>query len=355
MSAEPVPGYGPEPERHRPSDRRAAATVVERHVTVRGQRVFVREQGEGHPLLLINGLGGNVEMWGPTEVLLSSFARTIAFDAPGMGRSRLTHPLPMPEIARVIGALLEELGHGAVDVLGYSLGGAMAQQFARSCPDRVRRLALAGTSCGWGSAPPEGAPLALVMSPLRYFSPKVYRATSHVLDGGTRFKDPDLADAQAAARSSHPPSIAGYAQQFLQGVTWSSLHWLPTLTMPALVLSGERDRLVPPANGLLLASRLPRSRFHYLPGEGHLVLFDPESARRPAAAAGLPLVGAARGVRGVDVGRGQHLRTRRRHRVGAPRCARSRAVQDVSRAYRAWIDAPAVRAAARLLPGAERR
>lgn len=348
MSAEPVPGYGPEPERHRPSERRAAATVVERHVTVRGQRLFVREQGEGHPLLLINGLGGNVEMWGPTEVLLSSFARTIAFDAPGMGRSRLSPmPLPLPEIARVIGALLDELGHGAADVLGYSLGGAMAQQFARSCPDRVRRLALAGTSCGWGSAPPEGAPLALVMSPLRYFSPKVYRATSHVLDGGTRFKDPGLADAQAAARSSHPPSIAGYAQQFLQGVTWSSLHWLPTLTMPALVLSGERDRLVPPANGLLLASRLPRSRFHYLPGEGHLMLFDPESAALPLLQDYLssePLEESEAWTSGADIAHGDGVGSALRAAPGAE------PFKTFSRAYRAWIDAPAVRAAARLLP-----
>jgi poly(3-hydroxyoctanoate) depolymerase len=256
--------------------------VEERYVAFKGLKLFVREQGDGHPLLLINGLGGNTQMWRVAQRRLASSARTIAFDAPGTGRSRLSPvPLPLPVLARAIGRMLDELGHDRVDVAGYSLGGVIAQQVARTLPDRVRRLALVGTACGWGMAPPEPEPLALITSPLRYFSKRVYRATNHIVDGGDRFRDPRLKEAQALARRAAPPNPIGYAQQFLQGTTWSSLHWGATVTTPALIIAGACDRLVPPANGLLLARTLPNCRLHTLEGEGHLMLFDTESAAYP--------------------------------------------------------------------------
>src|SRR4029453_16841728 len=59
------------------------------------------------------------------------------------------------------------------------------------------------------------------------------------------------------------------------------LHWGATVTAPTLILSGASDRLPPPANGLLLAHMLPNSRLHTLDGEGHLLLFDPQSAAYP--------------------------------------------------------------------------
>jgi pimeloyl-ACP methyl ester carboxylesterase len=256
--------------------------VEERYVAFKGLKLFVREQGDGRPLLLINGLGGNTQMWRVAQRRLSKTARTIAFDAPGTGRSRLSPvPLPLPILARAIGRMLDELGHDRVDVAGYSLGGVVAQQFARTLPERVRRMALVGTACGWGMAPPEPEPLALITSPLRYFSKRVYRATNHIVDGGDRFRDPRLKEAQALARRAAPPNPIGYAQQFLQGTTWSSLHWGATLKTPTLIVSGGCDRLVPPANGLLLARTLPNSRLHTLEGEGHLMLFDAESAAYP--------------------------------------------------------------------------
>ena len=224
---------GPHPGAGRRDDR------DERYLSFHGLRIFVREQGDGFPLLMINGLGGNVEMWGPAERVLSQRSHTIVFDAPGMGRSRPSPvALPLPLMARALGRLLDELGHTQVDVIGYSLGGVVAQQLAHSAPGRVRRLALVGTSCGWGSAPPDLMSMALISTPLRYLSPTVYRATSHLLDGGERFRDAELKTAQAEARSAHPPSMLGYAQQFLQGTTWSSLHWSWGLKAPTLVISG---------------------------------------------------------------------------------------------------------------------
>jgi pimeloyl-ACP methyl ester carboxylesterase len=248
-------------------------------LTFRGQKLFVRECGHGNPILLINGLGANVEMWRPVEKRLSQVGRTISFDAPGMGRSRtspivLTHPMLAAMVCRVLDALEVD----RCDVIGYSFGGTVAQQLARQAPQRVRRMALVGTSCGWGSIPPTPRAFALIATPARYYSRMVLEETSHLLDGARRDHDSELLRAQADARLQYPPTMTGYAQQFLAGSTWSSLHWISTIRTPTLVLAGGRDRLVPPANGALLSNRLYESRLQLLPGEGHLMLFDPRSA-----------------------------------------------------------------------------
>jgi pimeloyl-ACP methyl ester carboxylesterase len=313
----------------------------ERELSIAGLRVFVREAGAGHPLLMINGLGGNAEMWGPAEDRLAEVSRTIVFDAPGTGRSRTSpFPLPLPVVANLLVRLLDELGHERVDVVGYSLGGVMAQQLARSAPHRVRRLALVSTSCGWGSAPPDLSSLALISTPARYLSPSLYKATSHVLDGGDRFRDPSLKRAQADARNAHPPSVLGYVQQFLQGTTWSSLHWSWRLTMPTLLIAGERDRLVPAANALLLAHRLPDARVHLLADEGHLMLFDPDSAALPLLS---DFFASADHAASSAWGTGELVDDAERVERALRAASSAQPLKVLSRAYRAWVRGPVVR------------
>ena len=162
-------------------------------------------------------------------------------------------------------------------MVGYSFGGTVAQQLARQAPDRVRRMALVGTSCGWGSIPPTARAMALMSTPLRYYSRRVLEQTNHLLDSGSSDRESDTWRAQAAARLEHPPTLTGYTQQLLVGMTWSSLHWVSTLRPPVLVLAGGQDRIVPPANGALLSHLMFESRLHVLPTEGHLMLFDPDS------------------------------------------------------------------------------
>jgi poly(3-hydroxyoctanoate) depolymerase len=249
----------------------------DRNVSFWGLRLFVRESGDGYPLLLISGIGANAEMWGPAQKRLAAVARTITFDAPGTGRSR-TSPIALihPVSAKIICRLLDDLGIDRCDVLGHSLGGTIAQQLARSAPDRVRRLALVGASCGWGGVMPDAR--ALIVTPLRYYWRFAFDHANYLLDRVARDIDSEMLDAHPDARLRYPPSVTGCAQQLLAGATWSSLHWISTLFAPTLVIAGERDRIVPPANSLLIAHHLPRARCHVLAGEGHLTLLDPDSS-----------------------------------------------------------------------------
>jgi pimeloyl-ACP methyl ester carboxylesterase len=258
-----------------------ATAEAGRTVLVRGLEIFVRERGKGFPLLMINGIGANVDMLAATETMLARRSRTIAFDAPGTGRSSTpTFPLPIVAIAQVARDVLDELGYAQADVLGFSHGGLVAQELARIAPERVRRLALVSTACGWGSRLGDPGVLSMLATPFRYYSRSFNAKTSELYGERDRIVDASLRE----ARVGSPPSLIGYAYQLLAAATWSSLPWLGTLRQPTLVIAGEDDRVTVPANGVQLARLIENSRLHLLPGEGHLALFDPASAAQPLLA-----------------------------------------------------------------------
>ena len=183
---------------------------------------------EGRPLLLVSGLGANVEMWTPFRRSLGS-RHTIAFDAPGTGQSTTPlRPLTMRELGTVAFGVLDALGYDEVDVLGYSFGGAIAQEMARAQPARIHRLVLAATSCGWGSVP--GDPLAMLAmaTPARYYFGPVM-ANVNALFGANTLSDFATVD---AARLHHPPDPLGYCWQLLAALGWSSLPWLHRVDVP---------------------------------------------------------------------------------------------------------------------------
>src|ERR1700733_10867304 len=244
---------------------------------IAGTELFVREAGDGPPVLLINGMGAHHGMWEPLMNGLPTF-RTIAFDAPGVGLSPpRSEPMSIRNLAQLCAALIETLGHRSVDVIGYSFGGTVAQQLARTVPECVRRLVLVNTSCGWGGVP--GSPWALwaMATPLRYYSRAYYQATAGLLAGGQAERDPEFVRRTSEVRLRHPPSPFGYASQWAALAGWSSLPWLHHLSAPTLVVGGAEDPVIPLANSLILTQRIPVARLRVLSGEGHFLLLDERS------------------------------------------------------------------------------
>lgn len=251
-----------------------------RYVDIDGLRLRVSVRGEGPPLLLITGLGANIEMWGPFERALEG-RTTISYDAPGMGRSGSPRiPLRMGGLARVARDLLTALGHESADVLGYSLGGGVAQELARRWPHAVDRLILCGTSAGLGSFPPRNPLVPLVLAtPYRYYVPGHYARVAPFVAGGRTARDPEVLRRQVEARKASPPSWDGYVKQMYAAWGWSSLPWLHRIRHRTLVVAGAEDPIMPVANARMLAWRIPDATLEVLDGAGHLFLVDePESA-----------------------------------------------------------------------------
>jgi poly(3-hydroxyoctanoate) depolymerase len=243
-------------------------------VTAAGLRVRVARIGAGRPLLLITGIGANLDMWAPFARLIGN-RELIAFDPPGAGLSqRPRFPLRMHALARVVSQLLDALELERVDVLGYSFGGALAQELARRAPNRVRRLVLCATAPGLGGIPPRPVAALMLATPARYYHPRLLALTVPHIAGGRTAREPDAFSEQAAERLLRPPSPLGYAYQLYAVAGWSSLPWLHRVSHRTLVVSGEDDPSVPVLNGRLLAARLPDARLHIVKGGGHLFLLD---------------------------------------------------------------------------------
>jgi len=222
------------------------------------------------PLLLCNGIGAPIEMWAPFRDPLGR--PTIAFDAPGVGESSVPLiPPAMSGIARMVLGVLDHLEVPTVDVLGVSWGGALAQELAHRGGERVRRLVLCATMAGGAPVPGDPRVLAILATPLRYWSPSYLDRVAPRLYGADVASDAEMMAHQRRVRFTRSPSGRGYLGQMLALRRFASVLWLHRLPQPTLVLTGASDPIVPVVNGRILAGRIPGARLEVVPG-GHLFL-----------------------------------------------------------------------------------
>lgn len=199
-------------------------------LSIGGLRIAARTSGSGDPVLLLNGMSRPMASW----TLFAGALRdrtVVAFDGPGVGASETpVVPYSMPMLSDVAARVLDAVGIAKADVVGYSHGGAVAQQLAVGHPTRVNRLVLLATACGVGAVPGHPRDVTqILLTPNR----------------GTRWPR---------------PNPLGLLWQFAAIATWSSIPVLGSIEAPTLVVCGDADRAVPPANSRLLAARIPDAR-----------------------------------------------------------------------------------------------
>jgi poly(3-hydroxyalkanoate) depolymerase len=255
---------------------RSPDPAIIRFVDVDGVRLRTSVRGSGPPLLVITGLGASLDVGEPFEhELARRGVQVVSFDAPGVGGSTgYVWPRRMRGVARTVRKMVEALGHDRIDVLGVSLGGAVAQQLAYHAPNLVRRLVLAATGPGLGGVPGSPTALLALATPRRYHEPEYHRRVAGRVYGGLARSDPGLLLRGSVAGSVQPAALRGYLGQLYAVPGWSSLPWLHRLRQPTLVLAGDDDPIVPPVNGRILAWRIPGARLHVVRGGGHLFVLE---------------------------------------------------------------------------------
>jgi len=259
------------PESTRPADATAAPLDL-LLANGRAIRVAVRDGTAGWPpLLLCNGIGASLELFQPFVDELDPRRPVIRFDMPGIGGSPApVVPYHLGTLATLLADLLDQLRYPQADVLGISWGGGLAQQFALSRPDRVRRLVLVTTGPGALMVPGHPRVLLRMLSPRRHRDPGYAGRIAGELYGGSARNDPALARDLLHATTRLGVG-RGYYYQLLSSVGWTSLPRLPKLRPPTLILAGDDDPIIPLVNARIMHRLIPRSQLHVYQG-GHLEL-----------------------------------------------------------------------------------
>jgi 3-oxoadipate enol-lactonase len=246
------------------------------------QRLYVEENGEGDPLLLIEGLGQSMWAWREQVPVFARHYRTIAFDTRGTGRSQVPdEPYGIDELAE---DAADVLAGRQARVVALSMGGYVALTLALAKPELVRPLVLVGTGAGGPGRVPRpqhvrDAYAAAIGLPFDEYGRTTMPMTFSL---GWTERNPERFEEILAARREHPtPEETLDAHLRACYAFYGRGCDVERIAVPALVLHGDADLIVPVENGRILASRLPNARYVELPGRGHNVqLEDPATLNR---------------------------------------------------------------------------
>ena len=230
-------------------------------------------------LVFLHGIGGNKEGW---RAQLGHFAakgyRAVAWDAPGYGDSAPLAELTWAAVSDSLATLLDALGVARAVVVGHSMGGMMAQDFAARHPDRLEALVLSGTSPAFGK--PDGdwqkQFVAQRIAPLDAGKSMADLAPTLVAAMVGDAPDPDGVKAAVACMGRVPAET--YRAYLKLLVTFDRRDALASIAVPTLVLAGEKDGNAPPKVMERMAEKIPGAVYHCLARSGHLANFEQPAA-----------------------------------------------------------------------------
>jgi 3-oxoadipate enol-lactonase len=246
------------------------------YVENQGTRIYWDERGRGEPLLLIMGLGSASDMWYRLLPALSARYRTIFFDNRGVGRSDAPPaPYSIELMAGDAAAVLEAASVGEpAHVMGFSMGGFIAQEFALRYTEKVRSLILASTACG-GPERVMAAPevlTALEAKDVKTREEGFWMTAPYNYHASTPRA---LMEEDLSVTLGYALRREGYRGQLQAITSWAGAHSrLSTLLRPTLIIHGDSDLLIPTGNAHVLAGAIPSAELCILREAGHRFMTD---------------------------------------------------------------------------------
>ncbi len=246
-----------------------------------GERIYWEALGEGPPLVLCHGAGGNHAVWYQQVAHFAKQRRVIVWDHRGYGRSTATRTHTTPELAvRDVTAVLDHLDIEQTDIVGQSMGGWTALGLALRSPKRVRRLVLADTP---GGIPCEASHELLAAANGPSLAPSEVLGQHPAIDPALAENDLARAYLYQALGQFGEPDTPRIVPALLR--TEVDVEAVRALDMPVLLVVGDRDRLFPPDAIREVAATFRDSRVVVIAGSGHSPYFeDPGAWNREVAA-----------------------------------------------------------------------
>lgn len=234
--------------------------------------LYYEVHGSGQPLVLISGLGGDATFWTSSLVTLTRHFQVIIFDNRGIGRSAMPDvPYTIEQMADDIADLLDELRIQTAHILGFSMGGCIAQAFAVRHPHRLQKLIISASYARMGRQSQWFIDAVLSVYETGATGKQMYYLILPWLFSSGYLKRPE-SDTMLDFDENDPlqQPLHAFRRQYLAQREFDYRAELAQITAPTLVLAGENDALVPLADARELASGIPHSHFFAFPEAGHL-------------------------------------------------------------------------------------
>jgi pimeloyl-ACP methyl ester carboxylesterase len=240
-------------------------------VQANGITIHYEVHGSGEPLLLIGGLGADTFLWFRQVPDLSKHFRVIVFDNRGSGETdKPEEPYTIKMFADDTAGLLKAIQIPQANILGASLGGLIAQEFALDYPEMVDKLILVSTNFGGPNAIPMPQE-TIAESMKRTGDPETDIRNNFKLFTSAEWQQAhsEIVDEYVQWRVAHPQPIAAYQRQALSVPAFNAEERVSQIGAPTLIAHGECDRVVPVENARLLAAKIPGSKLLIFPSGGH--------------------------------------------------------------------------------------
>lgn len=254
------------------------------YIEAEGIRFAYRKFGRetGIPLLLFIHFRGTMENWDPNMIgVLAESRPIILFDNAGVGESSGVTPTTVAEMAKDASNFIKALGLEEIDILGFSIGGFVAQELALQQPNLVRRIVLAGTSPQSGVNDPrkdvydamtqvDGDKNDALENFLFLFYGPTETSRSAGISSLERILNQKKVESSTQVLDAQLQAISHWAERGSQ----QKYDWLQKITQPVLVTNGIKDIMVPTENSYILTENLPYAQLIIYPDSGHGHLFQ---------------------------------------------------------------------------------
>ncbi|HVR29497.1 MAG TPA: alpha/beta fold hydrolase [Thermoanaerobaculia bacterium] len=247
--------------------------------------IYFEDHGSGDPVVLIGGLSSTVETWGRLAELLAERYRVIRPDNRGSGRTRVEPDQgdrSMAAFAEDVRRLLDGLGLERVHLVGASMGGMIVQQFAVTWPERLLSLTVACSHCGGAAAVAAGEETVRKLVAASSGGAEAVRSGLEVVAHPDSFaRRSDVLDYYQWTKETWPHPAEEIQRRMAAIGQYDVSEAIRSLRVPALVITGAQDILVPVENSRRIAERIPGARLALVEEGAHIFFLEqPEAVAR---------------------------------------------------------------------------
>jgi pimeloyl-ACP methyl ester carboxylesterase len=255
---------------------------ITKTIIVDDAKLVYRVYGDkgGTPLVLLSPLGFSLDDWDPAIINgLTKYSTVVVFDNKGVGSSSGKTPTTIAEMARDASSFIKALGYTKVNLLGFSMGGFIAQQIVETEPQLVNKLILVGTGPQGAEGLSEiGKKLASAgsLSPEELFLAGFFTPSDHSRQLGKE----SFARIQTKKEGRDLPlSKESFGAEFTAVLGWAQpdpagFERAKTVSNPVLIVGGQYDFFIAVSNEINLYKAMPNARLLLLPDAGHASFFQ---------------------------------------------------------------------------------